>query len=123
MANTRNVTVSEAMWVRLKQRALDERVTLREVVERAVYWYVSAEVSDLARARSASEAARLAMDADPAWCLACRTSRQLCPRHAATATERAAQERAPGFEPVGPAPGPFKRPWRELTYVKDDDPA
>ncbi len=40
MDGRRNVAIDEAMWVRLKQRALDERVTLREVVERACVSYL-----------------------------------------------------------------------------------
>jgi len=42
MAEYRNIRVSEAMWVRLKQRALDERCTLLEIVERAGHMYLAA---------------------------------------------------------------------------------
>jgi hypothetical protein len=39
MDKRRSLQVSEACWVRLKQCALDERVTVRDVVERAVCQY------------------------------------------------------------------------------------
>jgi hypothetical protein len=40
MEKCRNVRVGEDVWARLKQRALDERVTVREVTERAVSAYL-----------------------------------------------------------------------------------
>ena len=44
MAEFRNVRISENTWVRLKHRAADERVTLRELVERAVHVYLAVDV-------------------------------------------------------------------------------
>lgn len=40
MAECRSIRISEGLWVQLKQRALDERVTLREVLERAAHQYL-----------------------------------------------------------------------------------
>lgn len=37
----RNIQVTETCWASVKQRALDERVTVREVVERAVQQYLA----------------------------------------------------------------------------------
>ena len=35
-----NVRISDESWAKLKQRALDERCTLREIVERAAHQYL-----------------------------------------------------------------------------------
>lgn len=40
MEKCRNIRVGEDVWVRVKQRALDERVTVREVAERAFHAYL-----------------------------------------------------------------------------------
>lgn len=45
MSKPRNVAIEEGLWARLKQRALDERVTLKEVVARACHGYLGEAVS------------------------------------------------------------------------------
>jgi hypothetical protein len=40
----RTLQIGEPVWVGVKQRALDERVTVREVVERAVHAYLASGV-------------------------------------------------------------------------------
>lgn len=54
MEKCRNFRVGEAVWVVVKQRALDERVTVREVVERAVYAYTGLRGSDASGQRQGS---------------------------------------------------------------------
>ncbi len=41
MANTKTVAIGEGVWERLKGRALKERTTVRDVLERAVSGYLA----------------------------------------------------------------------------------
>lgn len=43
MEKCRNVRIGEDVWARVKQRALDERVTVREVAERAFHQYLGVD--------------------------------------------------------------------------------
>ena len=40
MSEYRSIRISESLWLKLKQMALDERVTLRAVMERAAGQYI-----------------------------------------------------------------------------------
>ncbi len=55
MEKPRTIAIGEDVWARLKQRALDERVTLREVVERAAGQYLGAVPVLLGRRRGAEQ--------------------------------------------------------------------
>ena len=62
MDKRRSLQVSDECWRKLKQRALDEGVTVREVVELAVYRYLGAQ-----QAMGYVGPVHPAMPAEPQW--------------------------------------------------------
>jgi hypothetical protein len=66
MEKSRNLRVSEAVWVRLKQKALDERVTVREVTERAVHQYLgTVQTADQIQRAAAMHSSRSDLKYEP----------------------------------------------------------
>ena len=60
MPKYKNVAFSEGMWERMKVRSFAERVTLREVCERACHQYLESVKTPEDRAREVREAERAA---------------------------------------------------------------